>query len=169
MKTCIATVSIAGDFREKLAAIARAGFTGIEIFEQDFIAFDGRPEDVARMIKDHGLEIMLFQPFRDFEGMADPLRSRAFDRAERKFDLMNQLGVDLMLVCSNVSPHSLGGIDRAADDFAELGARAAALPPRRLARACRCRLVAPRRATPLLATTARATMTKETYCMPKET
>lgn len=126
MKTCIATVSIAGDFREKLAAIARAGFTGIEIFEQDFIAFDGRPEDVARMIKDHGLEIMLFQPFRDFEGMADPLRSRAFDRAERKFDLMNQLGVDLMLVCSNVSPHSLGGIDRAADDFAELGARAAA-------------------------------------------
>lgn len=126
MKSCIATVSIAGDFREKLAAIARAGFTGIEIFEQDFIAFDGRPEDVARMVKDHGLEIMLFQPFRDFEGMPDPMRQRAFDRAERKFDLMNQLGVDLMLVCSNVSPHSLGGIDRAADDFAALGEYAAA-------------------------------------------
>jgi len=126
MKSCIATVSIAGDFREKLAAIARAGFTGIEIFEQDFIAFDSRPEDVAQMVKDHGLEIMLFQPFRDFEGMPEPLRSRAFDRAEHKFDLMNQLGVDLMLVCSNVSPHSLGGIDRAADDFAELGMRAAA-------------------------------------------
>ena len=119
-------MSIAGDFREKLAAIARAGFTGIEIFEQDFIAFDGRPEDVADMVKDHGLEIMLFQPFRDFEGMPDALRDRAFDRAERKFDLMNQLGVDLMLVCSNVSPHSLGGIDRAADDFAALGEAAAA-------------------------------------------
>lgn len=126
MKSCIATVSIAGDFREKLAAIARAGFTGIEIFEQDFIAFDGRPEDVADMVKDHGLEIMLFQPFRDFEGMPDALRDRAFDRAERKFDLMNQLGVDLMLVCSNVSPYSLGGIDRAADDFAALGESAAA-------------------------------------------
>jgi 4-hydroxyphenylpyruvate dioxygenase len=126
MKSCIATVSIAGDFREKLAAIARAGFTGIEIFEQDFIAFDGRPEDVADMVKDHGLEIMLFQPFRDFEGMPDALRDRAFDRAERKFDLMNHLGVDLMLVCSNVSPHSLGGIDRAADDFAALGESAAA-------------------------------------------
>ena len=36
LMTCIATVSIAGDFREKLAAISRAGFTGIEIFEQDF-------------------------------------------------------------------------------------------------------------------------------------
>ena len=36
LRTCIATVSIAGDFREKLAAISRAGFTGIEIFEQDF-------------------------------------------------------------------------------------------------------------------------------------
>ena len=33
LMTCIATVSIAGDFREKLAAISRAGFTGIEIFE----------------------------------------------------------------------------------------------------------------------------------------
>ena len=31
-----------------------------------------------------------------------------------------------MLVCSNVSPAALGGIDRAADDFRELGERAAA-------------------------------------------
>ena len=91
MKTCIATVSIAGDFREKLAAIAHAGFTGIEIFEQDFIAFDGRPEDVARMIKDHGLEIMLFQPFRDFEGMADPLRSRAFGTILERLDIGTKL------------------------------------------------------------------------------
>ncbi len=33
MKTSIATVSISGDFEEKLIAIARAGFDGIEIFE----------------------------------------------------------------------------------------------------------------------------------------
>ncbi|MCT7374196.1 bifunctional sugar phosphate isomerase/epimerase/4-hydroxyphenylpyruvate dioxygenase family protein [Chelativorans salis] len=125
MKTSIATVSISGDLREKLAAIAAAGFDGVEIFENDFLAFDGGPRDVGRMVRDHGLEITLFQPFRDFEGMPEPQRSRAFDRAERKFDVMQELGTDLMLVCSNVSPVSLGGIDRTADDFNELGECAA--------------------------------------------
>lgn len=125
MKTAIATVSIAGDLREKLAAIAEAGFDGVEIFENDFLAFDGSPREVGRMVRDHGLEISLFQPFRDFEGMPEPQRRKAFDRAERKFDLMGELGADLVLVCSNVSPAALGGIDRAAQDFHELGERAA--------------------------------------------
>jgi 4-hydroxyphenylpyruvate dioxygenase len=126
LKTSIATVSISGDLPEKLAAIAAAGFDGIEIFEQDFIAHPSGPAEVGRMIRDHGLEITLFQPFRDFEGLPEPLRARAFDRAERKFDVMNELGTDLILMCSSVSPHALGGIDRAAADLAELGQRAKA-------------------------------------------
>lgn len=120
MKTAIATVSISGTLREKLSAIAAAGFDGIEIFEQDFIAHDGSPSEVGAMIRDHGLEIPLFQPFRDFEGLPAPLRAKAFDRAERKFDLMQQLSTDLVLVCSSCHPASLGGIDRAADDFVQL-------------------------------------------------
>lgn len=125
MKTSIATVSISGEFEEKLSAIARAGFDGIEIFENDFLAFDRSPADVGQMVRDQGLTVSLFQPFRDFEGMPEPFRSRNFDRAERKFDLMAELGTDLMLICSNTSPVSLGGIDRAAADFRELGERAA--------------------------------------------
>lgn len=125
MKTSIATVSISGELPEKLSAIAAAGFDGVEIFENDFLAFDGSPRDVGRMARDLGLEITLFQPFRDFEGMPEPFRTRAFDRAERKFDVMQELGTDLVLVCSNVSDVSLGGIDRAAADFHELGERAA--------------------------------------------
>ena len=125
MKTSIATVSISGELPEKLEAIAKAGFDGVEIFENDFLAFDGSPRDVGRMVRDAGLEITLFQPFRDFEGMPEPHRARTFDRAERKFDVMQELGTDLVLVCSNVSPVSLGGIDRAAADFRELGERAA--------------------------------------------
>jgi len=125
MRTSIATVSISGELPEKLEAIARAGFAGVEIFENDFLAFDGSPADVGRMVREHGLEITLFQPFRDFEGMPDTHRQRTFDRAERKFDVMQELGTDLLLVCSNVSPVSLGGIDRAAADFHELGERAA--------------------------------------------
>ena len=117
MKTSIATVSISGDLPEKLAAIAAAGFDGVEIFEQDFIAYHGSPKDVGQQVRDHGLKIMLFQPFRDFEGLPEPERARAFDRAKRKFDLMEQLGTDLMLICSSVHPNALGGIDRAADDL----------------------------------------------------
>jgi len=125
MKTSIATVSIAGSLREKLEAIAAAGFDGIEIFEQDFIADAGSPRDVGSMVRDQGLEIALFQPFRDFEGLPGALRSKAFDRAERKFDLMQDLGAELILVCSSVHPAALGGIDRAAEDIRELGERAA--------------------------------------------
>ncbi|MBP0484953.1 bifunctional sugar phosphate isomerase/epimerase/4-hydroxyphenylpyruvate dioxygenase family protein [Sagittula salina] len=121
MKTSIATVSISGTLREKLAAIAKAGFDGIEIFEQDFIADEGSAREIGAMIRDHGLEIPLFQPFRDFEGLTGDLRRRAFDRARYKFDTMAELGTDRILICSTCHPQALGGIDRAAADFAELG------------------------------------------------
>ena len=126
MKTSIATVSISGHLPEKLRAIAAAGFDGVEIFENDFLTSDISPAEVGAMVRDNDLIITLFQPFRDFEGLPEPQRSQAFDRAERKFDLMQQLGTDLMLICSNVSPLAVGGIDRAADDLRALGERAAA-------------------------------------------
>ncbi|RQP17215.1 MAG: sugar phosphate isomerase/epimerase, partial [Brucella intermedia] len=72
MKTSIATVSISGDLQQKLGAIAKAGFDGVEIFENDFLTFDESPRQVGQMARDLGLEITLFQPFRDFEGMPEP-------------------------------------------------------------------------------------------------
>ncbi len=125
MKTSIATVSISGNLREKLEAIASAGFKGIEIFEQDFIADSGTPREIGDMIRDHGLEITLFQPFRDFEGLTGVARQKAFDRARYKFDTMQELGTDLILFCSSTRPDGLGGIDRAAADFQDLGEIAA--------------------------------------------
>jgi 4-hydroxyphenylpyruvate dioxygenase len=125
-KRSIATVSLSGALDEKLRAIAAAGFDAVEIFENDLLSFSGSPRDVGQMCRDLGLSICAFQPFRDFEGMPEPQRARNFARAERKFDLMQELQTDLMLICSNISPASLGGIDRAAADFRELGERAAA-------------------------------------------
>jgi len=121
----IATVSLSGSLDEKLRATASAGFDAVEIFENDLLSFNGSPRDVGKLCRDLGLEICAFQPFRDFEGMPEPQRTRNFARAERKFDLMQELGTDLLLVCSNISPSSLGGIDRAAADFRELGELAA--------------------------------------------
>ena len=125
MRTAIATVCLSGTLTEKIEAIAAAQFKGVEIFENDLLSFNGTPADARRMIEGLGLETITFQPFRDFEGMPEPQRSKVFARAERKFDVMEELGCDLLMVCSNVSPDSLGGIERAAADFHELGERAA--------------------------------------------
>lgn len=125
MKTSIATVCLSGGLSEKLEAIAAAGFRGVEIFENDLLSYNGSPTDVAKEVADLGLKVVTFQPFRDFEGMPDAQRTRTYDRAERKFDVMQELGCDLLMVCSNVSPDSLAGINRAAADFQQLGERAA--------------------------------------------
>jgi 4-hydroxyphenylpyruvate dioxygenase len=126
MRFATATVSLGGTLPEKLAAIAAAGFEGVEIFEAGVLAHEGSPTEIARMVEDAGLAIVAFQPFRDFEGMPEPQRARAFERARHKFALMNELGADCILVCSNVSPLALGSIDRAAADLAELGEIASA-------------------------------------------
>jgi 4-hydroxyphenylpyruvate dioxygenase len=125
MKTSIATVSISGTLETKLRAVADAGFDGVEIFEQDLLSFPGTPRDVGRAIRDLGMACTLFQPFRDFEGMPSEQRARAFDRMERKFEVMAELGTDLVLVCSNCSPLASADRARILDDFAELGERAA--------------------------------------------
>ncbi|WP_110644057.1 sugar phosphate isomerase/epimerase and 4-hydroxyphenylpyruvate domain-containing protein [Salinicola sp. CPA57] len=121
----IATVCLSGDLHSKLEAIARAGFDGVEIFENDLLSFDGSPADVRELCVRLGLEIVAFQPFRDFEAMPEPQRGRNFERARRKFALMRELGTDFMLICSNVSPQCIDDLDQAAADLRELAEIAA--------------------------------------------
>jgi 4-hydroxyphenylpyruvate dioxygenase len=121
----IATVCLSGDLPDKLEAAAAVGFGGVEIFENDLLTFNGSPSDVRRMAADLGLGITIFQPFRDFEAMPEPQRARNLDRAERKFDVMQALGTDLVLVCSNVQPATIDDPARAAADLAEMAERAA--------------------------------------------
>jgi 4-hydroxyphenylpyruvate dioxygenase len=125
MKSSIATVSISGTLEGKLRAVADAGFDGVEIFENDLLSFPGSPAQVGRIIRDLGMECTLFQPFRDLEGMPPEQRARAFDRMERKFDVMDELGVDLILLCSNCSPLASDNRSQMIDDLSELGERAA--------------------------------------------
>ena len=126
MLMSIATVSVSGGLESKLRAIAAARFDGVEIFENDLLTFGGTARDVRQLMGELKLACTLFQPFRDFEGMPEPQRARAFERMERKFDLMQELGAPLLLVCSNVSPLALADRARIVADFQELGERAAA-------------------------------------------
>jgi 4-hydroxyphenylpyruvate dioxygenase len=125
MHRSIATVSLSGTLRQKLEAIAAAGFDGIELFENDFISFNGSATELRRMTDDLGLTIDLYQPFRDFEGMPDAQFQRSLDRAERKFDLMQAMGAPLMLCCSNTSPLAINDPEQAASQLRTLAERAA--------------------------------------------
>ncbi len=125
MLRSIATVSLSGTLPEKLRAIAAARFDGVEIFENDLLYFDGTPGLVRQMAEDLGLKIMLFQPFRDFEGAPREIFARNLERAERKFDLMEELGAPAILVCSTVSPDASADENVMADDLRQLAERAA--------------------------------------------
>ncbi|WP_271106121.1 3-dehydroshikimate dehydratase QuiC [Pseudomonas tohonis] len=126
MQRSIATVSLSGTLPEKLEAIAAAGFDGVEIFENDLLYYAGSPREVRQLCADLGLAITLFQPFRDFEGCRRDRLQRNLDRAQRKFDLMQELGTDLVLVCSNVAADSLGDEPVLVDDLRLLGEHAGA-------------------------------------------
>jgi 4-hydroxyphenylpyruvate dioxygenase len=124
MRRSIATVSLSGMLREKMQAAAAARFDGVEIFENDLIQFPGSPREVRRMAEDLGLSIDLFQPFRDFDAPNAAQLARNLERMERKFDVMQELGTHMVLVCSNVQPDALGDVGVLAEQFQQLAEHA---------------------------------------------
>jgi 4-hydroxyphenylpyruvate dioxygenase len=126
MLRSIATVSLSGTLEEKLQAAAAARFDAAEIFETDFLCFDGSARQVQALAADLGLRIALYQPFRDLEGVSEDQFRRNLDRAERKFDVMQEMGAPLMLVCSNATPQAIDDDARAAAQLYAMAERAAA-------------------------------------------
>ena len=124
MRRSIATVCLSGTLDEKLAAAARAGFDGVELFENDLINSALAPRDVRARADELGLTIDLYQPFRDFEAVAD--LEPNLRRAEAKLDVMEELRAPTMLACSNVSPEAIDDDALAAEQLRALAERAAA-------------------------------------------
>ncbi|SDH79363.1 4-hydroxyphenylpyruvate dioxygenase [Vibrio xiamenensis] len=120
MKTGIATVSISGTLTEKLHAAAKAGFDGVEIFENDLTQSELTPRQVRQLAESLGLEIIALQPLRNFEAMPEPWREQNFYQAQKKFELMHELGTSRLMICSNVSPHVIDDPARAAADLHQL-------------------------------------------------
>jgi 4-hydroxyphenylpyruvate dioxygenase len=121
----IATVCLSGTLDDKLTAAAAAGFDGVEIFENDLVASPWSPKQIRERCADLGLSIDLYQPFRDFEAVPPDVLAANLRRAERKFDVMAELGADTVLVCSSVSPDAVDDDDLAAEQLHELASRAA--------------------------------------------
>lgn len=125
MRKSIATVSLSGTLADKLAAAARAGFDGVELFENDLVTCPARPEEIRGWAQDRGLAIDLYQPFRDLEAVPGEQFRRNLDRAERKLDLMTRLGATTLLVCSNTSEAAIPDDGLAAAQLHQLAERAA--------------------------------------------
>ncbi|BCT78187.1 4-hydroxyphenylpyruvate dioxygenase [Sinomonas cyclohexanicum] len=126
MRTGIATVCLSGTLEEKMRAAAKAGFGGVEIFEADLVTSSLSPEAVRRLAADLGLGLDLYQPFRDLDSVPDELYRANLRRAEAKFRLMGRLGIDTILVCSNVGTASIDDDALRAEQLhglAELAAR----------------------------------------------
>ena len=135
-RTAVATVCLSGTLEDKLAAAAAAGFDGVEIFEPDFVASPlvggarsgaAAPTWACRSTSTSPSATST-RPTR--ERLAANLR-----RAERKFDVMEALGTDLILVCSVGLP----GRRRRRRPHRRAAAHAWPSGPPRAACACRTR------------------------------
>jgi 4-hydroxyphenylpyruvate dioxygenase len=116
----IATVCLGGGLEAKLAAVAKAGFRAVELFENDLTFFRGSAREARQIASDLGLEFIALQPLRDFEAAPEPIRRRNLDRARRKLELTRELGAGLLCVCSTVAEEAIDDPDRAAEDLADL-------------------------------------------------
>jgi 4-hydroxyphenylpyruvate dioxygenase len=121
MRTSIATVCLSGTLDQKLVAAREAGFDGVEIFEPDLVASPLSPEAIRARAEQLGLSLDLYQPFRDFEGVGPGLLEQNLRRATAKFALMNRLGIETLLLCSNVATARSGDEHLAAAQLHRLG------------------------------------------------
>ncbi|GHJ35149.1 sugar phosphate isomerase/epimerase and 4-hydroxyphenylpyruvate domain-containing protein [Streptomyces sp. TS71-3] len=125
MRTAIATVSLSGSLTEKLTAASRAGFDGVEIFENDLLASPLTPEEIRARCADLGLSVDLYQPMRDVEAVPAEDFARNLRRARHKFRTMRRLGADTVLVCSSVARRAVDDDALAAEHLHRLAGLAA--------------------------------------------
>ena len=125
-RTALATVCISGTLEDKLAAAAAAGFDGVEIFEPDLVASPLVAGPAARPVRRPGPvdrplpAVPRLRRGRPGAAGGEPAPGRAQVRHHG-----SELGTDLILVCSSVSPDALDDDDGIAEQLHTLAARAA--------------------------------------------
>ncbi|KAI1272676.1 3-dehydroshikimate dehydratase [Xylaria sp. FL0933] len=124
---------------EKLKAISAAGFDGIELSMPDILSYGhqlhGREPDptdydtlveigkaIKSLAQEHNLQILMLQPFANFEGWAQGSKERedAFRRARGWMRIMQAVGTDMLQVGSSDAEGIDTDFDALAADLAEL-------------------------------------------------
>ena len=110
------------DLPSKIYAIGRAGFKGIELAFPDLLAYASQvkgfkvhdkawdhlcaaAEKVRHQCDELGLEILMLQPFNNFEGWPEgsPERADAFERAKGWMRVMQAAGTSMIQVWGMIS------------------------------------------------------------------
>ena len=125
MRTGIATVCLSGSLEDKLAAAARAGFDGVEIFEPDLIGNAAVAERDPCPSRRARIDHRPLPAVPRLRGRPGERLERNLRRAEAKFDVMEALGASTLLVCSNVSEDTIDDDALAAQQLRALAERAA--------------------------------------------
>ncbi|KAG4287384.1 hypothetical protein FPRO06_05036 [Fusarium proliferatum] len=139
--SCSIPMKIRASLPDKLAAIRKAGFDGIELSMPDILDYGkllsgSQPKeddydtlaDVAKQIRsltdELGLKIMMLQPFANFEGWKkgehDEQRMKAFEKARGWVKVMEAAGITLLQVGSSDSEGISSSFDDLASDLADL-------------------------------------------------
>ncbi|MRG60656.1 TIM barrel protein [Agromyces sp. CFH 90414] len=121
----ISTVCLSGTLEDKLRAAAAAGFAGIELLEYDLVMSSWSPARLAREAEDLGLSIGAYQPFH-VEAVPTDRFAATLRRAERKFDVLTELGAGVLVCCSTRSEDGLDDDGLAASQLHDLAERAEA-------------------------------------------
>jgi 4-hydroxyphenylpyruvate dioxygenase len=91
-------MSLGGGLKEKLYAIAAAGFRLVDISEGDLLTSDMSPSDIAQLLDEVGLSVSMFRALSDLDAVSERTLDKSLQRARNKFELMCELKAPLLLV-----------------------------------------------------------------------
>ena len=119
----ISTVCLSGTLEDKLRAAAAAGFAGVEMLEYDLVMSPWSPRRLADEAAGLGLSVEVYQPFH-VETVPPDLFGASLRHAERKFDLLAELGASVLVCCSSRTARGLDDDDLAAEQLHAMASRA---------------------------------------------
>lgn len=120
----IASVSLGGTLKEKIYAVAAAGFDALELTESVLAYSEMQPSEIRQLLDETGLTVSLFHSIAEVEAVPEEVFAKTLARLDRKFELMNALGATLLGVPSNAGLHALDDQQLAATQLAMLAEKA---------------------------------------------
>jgi len=122
-RVALSTVCLSGTLEDKLRAAAAAGFESVELLEYDLVMSSWSPRRLADEAEALGLSLEVYQPFH-VEAVPHDLFGVTLRHAERKLDLIAELGARVLVCCSSRSAQGIDDDELAAEQLRALAERA---------------------------------------------
>ena len=124
-KLSCTTVTFGCPVDQAVRAMQKVGFTSTELWPRDYYFSNEGPDAVLGLLGETGMSVSCYQNLRNYEGMPEAQRRDKQRIAEQLFLQMQLLGVETLVLCSNIDPDSRGDEARIIADLRELGDLAA--------------------------------------------